>query len=168
MHIKDVAQLKDFGNYCMDLPLSRIDDKIMTWIADDYLQLIPNFQRGHRWTEQQRIDFVEFILKGGKTNPLVFNHPGWMTSFKGNFVCVDGLQRLTALCMFLDGQLAIFGGHYRSEIEGLETAMKAIYIKMYINDLKTDSEVIEWYLELNSGGTPHTQEELDKARSLIV
>jgi hypothetical protein len=27
--------------------------------------------------------------------------------------------------------------------------------------------VLQWYLELNSGGTPHTKEELDKVKKML-
>ena len=168
MHINDIKKLKNFGNYRFDMQLNGLNDKVNFWIKEDNLELIPNFQRGHVWTPQQRISFVEFILKGGITNPIIFNHPGWMSTFKGNFVCVDGLQRLTALNLFLDNKLIVFGDHYRSEIEGIESLLKSIMLKVYINDLKTDNEVIEWYLELNSGGTQHSKEDLDKARSCMV
>jgi hypothetical protein len=36
-----------------------------------------------------------------------------------------------------------------------------------VNDLKTEAEVLRWYLEINAGGTPHTEEELDKVRKML-
>lgn len=36
-----------------------------------------------------------------------------------------------------------------------------------INDLQTEEEVLNWYLEMNSGGTVHTKEELDKVKHLL-
>jgi hypothetical protein len=37
----------------------------------------------------------------------------------------------------------------------------------HVNDLKTREEVLIWYLEMNSGGTPHTKEELDRVKRML-
>lgn len=31
------------------------------------LEMNPDFQRGHIWTEEQQSKYIEFILKGGKS-----------------------------------------------------------------------------------------------------
>lgn len=36
-----------------------------------------------------------------------------------------------------------------------------------VNDLKTRAEVMQWYVDMNSGGTVHSAEEIDRVRSLI-
>ena len=36
-------------------------------------------------------------------------------------------------------------------------------MKININDLPTRKDVLQWYLEMNSAGTPHTKEEINKA-----
>jgi hypothetical protein len=38
----------------------------------------------------------------------------------------------------------------------------------YVNDLSTRAEVLQWYLDLNSGGVVHTSEELDKVKLLLA
>jgi hypothetical protein len=168
VNINDIKKLKSFGNYSVDYPLNHLRDTIDRWVKEDGLQLNPDFQRGHVWTEEQSIAFVEFILRGGKTSPMLLNHPGWMSSFAGKFVCVDGLQRLTALLRFLKNDLPVFGGHYCEDIEKIELLLRGISLNFYINELKTREEVIEWYLELNAGGTPHSKEELDRVAQLLL
>lgn len=39
--------------------------------------------------------------------------------------------------------------------------------KINVNNLLTRREVLQWYVEFNSGGTPHTTEELDRVRALL-
>lgn len=166
MKASDIKEVKPFGNYSADTQLGYFERKITEWVNEG-LELCPDFQRGHVWTERQQVAFVEFILKGGKTNPILFNHSGWMRDFEGEFVCVDGLQRITAIIKFLNNELAVFGGHCRADIEGIDKILQRVFIKMYVNDLKTRKEVIEWYIELNSGGTPHTEEELERVKGLL-
>jgi hypothetical protein len=40
-------------------------------------------------------------------------------------------------------------------------------IKLNINDLKTKKEVLQWYLDFNTGGTVHTEEEIVKVKKLL-
>jgi len=39
--------------------------------------------------------------------------------------------------------------------------------KLNVNTLQSREEVLKWCLEMNSGGTPHPQEELDRVRDLL-
>jgi hypothetical protein len=168
VNINDIKKLKSFGNYSVEYSLHRLSNTIDRWVKEDGLQLNPDFQRGHVWTEEQSIAFVEFILRGGKSGSILLNHPGWMSSFDGEFVCVDGLQRLTSLLRFLQNDLPVFGGHYCKDIEDIGLLLREISFNFYINELKTREEVLEWYLELNAGGTPHSQEEIDRVARLIL
>lgn len=103
-------------------------------------------------------------MKGGSTNNvLYFNHPGWMNSFKGEFVIVDGLQRLTAILEFLDNKFKVFSSLHSTDIN-----MAGNWgVKFNINNLKTRREVLTWYLEINENATPHTTEEIMRVKELI-
>jgi hypothetical protein len=164
---RDIKKFTDEGHYNVVISLGMLCDKIKDWIDDLKLQLNPDFQRGHVWTEKQQTAFVEFILRGGKTTALQFNHPGWMGSFKGEFVCVDGLQRITALMKFVNNELPVFGGNYLDDFEDKDVLLRGFDIPVRVNALKTRKEVLTWYLELNTGGTPHTDDEIDKVKELL-
>lgn len=130
------------------------------------LNLDPDFQRGHVWTEAQQIAFVEYGLKGGTSGKeIYFNCVGWMSSFKGPFELVDGKQRINAVLRFIRNEIPAFD-YYFKEYEGRMPPGSEFYFS--INNLKTRSAVLKWYLEMNSGGTPHTMEELEKVRIMIV
>lgn len=89
--------------------------------------------------------------------------PNSANAFEGSFVLVDGLQRLTAVMRFLKGEITAFG-YYYGEFEDKPHDCDFI---LCINDLPTRALVLQWYLDLNSGGVVHTQEELDRARMLL-
>jgi len=126
----------------------------------------PPFQRAHVWTKQQQIAFVEFVLAGGVgSNTIRWNCAGWMGSFKGPFVLVDGKQRLTAVLRFLRNEIGVFGGHYLREYDKLRCVQHDFV--MMINSLDTTKEVLEWYLQINAGGVIHTDEELNKVRGML-
>ncbi len=137
------------------------------------LDLNPDFQRGHVWSKQQQVDFVEFMLQGGKgSNILRFNCVGWMQDWRGPFVLVDGKQRLEAALAFMDNRVAVFADRFNQEgyrlcdFEDKLGSFDPNFVCM-VNNLNTREKVLKWYLEINSGGVVHTDEELDKVRKLL-
>lgn len=166
MKASEIERLTNRGTYQVDFKLSYLQKEIQEW-QEEGLDLCPDFQRGHVWTPQQQTGFVEYILRGGKTSELLFNTKGNYADTSEDFVCVDGLQRLTALLLFLEDKLSVFGGHTRSQIEGIELLLREIYLTFRINELLTRKAVLQWYLELNAGGTPHTDSEINRVRDLL-
>lgn len=196
MKFGDIKMLTPSGSYEVNTPLDHLPNAIDRYIEEYGLQLCPDFQRGHVWTRKQQIDYVEFFLRGGMSGRVVyFNHPNWM-SFRepkpgeyNDMVCVDGLQRITALLLFARGGLPAFG-HYVNPAtnehpqecphlppvevgpgpffeDWVRMARAGDNFRININNLKTRDMVLRWYIELNSGGTPHTEAELAKVKKLL-
>lgn len=167
MKFSDIQQYTSDGNYNINMRF----DFLMTWLKEEIeqygLQLNPDFQRGHVWTENQQIKYIEHILKGGKTGKVIyFNHTGWNKDYKGDYVCVDGLQRLTAIQRFMNNEIKVFG-IYLDEFEDKKIMLRKIDVIINVNDLKTRAEVLKWYIEFNSGGTIHTEEEINRVKKLL-
>lgn len=129
-------------------------------INRDNLELNPDFQRGHVWSEHQQIKFVEFILRGGRTTEILLNKN------ENTYVVVDGLQRITAITKFLNNEFEVFGGYTASQINHAQL-MYGNEVDVYTHNLKTRKEILQWYVEINSGGTPHTDEEIERVKNLI-
>lgn len=168
MNFKNIPQRTHDGSYGVDVSWGDLEDSIARYTKNYALDLCPDFQRGHVWTPEQRVAYVESKLSGGVphgTDFVRFNHPGWQRSYEGQMVCVDGLQRLTTALMFVRDEIPVFGGHVRSQIEG--HLPHDISFRVVINNLKTREAVLQWYLELNSSGTPHSPEEIARVRGLL-
>lgn len=165
MKFKDIPKFTQSGNWQTDMEWEYFIKWIQKLIEEDDLQLNPDFQRGHVWSESQQIAYIEFRLRGGKTgNVVYFNHPEWMGSFIGEFVCVDGLQRITAIQRFLNNEIKAFGTYYKDFEDALP---RDIHMTVNINNLKTKEEVLKWYIEMNEGGTPHSEEEINKVKTML-
>ena len=41
-------------------------------------------------------------------------------------------------------------------------------IKFNVNNLQTREELLTWYLEMNTGGTPHSDEEIERVKGLLA
>lgn len=106
-------------------------------------------------------------MRGGKSARVIyFNSPNWNYQYTDadELVCVDGLQRITAALAFLHNEIPAFG-HYYSEYED-KMPFEVDFI-FNVNDLKTRAEVLQWYIEMNTGGTPHTNKEIEKVKHLL-
>ena len=171
MKFKDIPQLTREGSYQINVPFRYVLERIKEWEKDKYfkLQLNPKFQRGHVWTEDQQVAYIEFILRGGKSAKVIyFNKPSWQNSMiidsYDDFVCVDGLQRLTAVMKFLNNEIKVFDTYYKDFEDKLPIRIDLIF---NVNDLKTEKEVLQWYVDMNAGGTPHTNEEIERVKKMI-
>lgn len=166
----DIPKFTADGSYQVDMDIRRIPE----WIENEQktmeLQLNPDFQRGHVWTEEQQISWLEYFLRGGKSgNVVYFNCPSWHYEVKdgdyNDYVCVDGLQRLTAIQRFIGNEIKVFGSYFK-EFEDPRRANQYT-LKLNVNDLKTKKEVLQWYVDMNSGGTPHTSDEIQRVKRMI-
>lgn len=169
MKFRDIPQFVEDGNYEVDIPFDHIIGNLNRWNDQYTLNLDPDFQRKYVWTEKQQIQWLEFFLQGGKSGRIIyFNHPSWMITGKSpsynEFVLVDGKQRLQAAKLFLNNQIKVFD-HYYSEYEDKINYLHTL--RFNVNTLKTKKEVLMWYLQMNSGGTPHTQSELNKVKQML-
>lgn len=139
-------------------------------------ELNPDFQRGHIWSVGQQIHFIENLLKGIAELKIIFNCPTWnaisnvdttdINQF--DFVCLDGLQRITAVLDFIDMKFKIFNNTYSHEdLKGTYFDLKKykFNIEMYNFDNKRD--MIKFYIDYNTGGTPHSESEILRVKKML-
>lgn len=168
--INDVRKFTPEPSWCVDVSLKDLENFVSQHLDPaNGLDLEPDFQRAHVWTKMQQIAFMEFFLRGGRTGrDLYFNSPKWPAlCAPGQYVIVDGKQRLQAARRFMRGEIPVFG-YYLCEFEDRDHLRYHLNFKWHINSLETRAEVLQWYLEFNSAGTPHTQEELNRVRGLLL
>jgi len=130
---------------------------------------IPDYQRAACWTEVQQAAFLGFVLEGG---PCPAFYVREVTDSSGTWrdELVDGQQRLLAFRAWTEHRVpAVLPTRGRSlwcrgapggEMDRTMSAPVARFSS-------TRAEAIAIYLALNSGGTPHTQEELVRARAKL-
>ena len=174
---QDVPQYMGDAGYIIHADLMWLPRELYRWYnyADDtdfsnenscvWRIPVPDFHRGHVWTEAQQVAFIEHTLCGGEGGTLRFNQPGWGKDWKGDMEVVDGLQRITAVLRFLSNEIRVFGS-LRREYTDNPRLLRARFV-LQANNLQTRAEVLRWYLELNATGTPHTEAELDRVRAMM-
>lgn len=154
------------AGYFLDIDLDDLGSTLEHYKERHGLELNPDFQRGHVWTEQQQIDYIEFLLTDpdrDKSTQVVFNCPGWMSSnWKKEMVCVDGLQRITACLRFLNNEIPAYGTYYKDYSGWMNAKLQFV-----IGAFHKKSDILKWYLEINSKGTPHTDEEIQRVQKML-
>jgi len=169
----DIPRFSSWGKYTCDVTWNDLEYQIERYVSEYSLNLDPDFQRDHVWSEEKRIAYVEYVLKGGNQNRhIIFNHPGWFTDFKGEMTLVDGKQRLESTRRFLNNELPVFNDIYRKDFTRngrLSSRISSDYsFKFYINNLRTRKELLQFYLDLNTGGVVHTKEEINRVKELLA
>jgi hypothetical protein len=180
MRFEEIPQFTRWANYQVNVSWDYLEKHIESLSAEGsnfVLDLDPDFQRAHVWTEEQQRRYVEYILRGGKASrQLLFNCAGWNSRIKncGPYVLVDGKQRLESVRKFMRGDLSIFhngfcGNKKPLTIHDFENRPRITGADFLwsVNDLETRKEILQWYLDLNTGGTIHTEEEINKVKKLL-
>ncbi len=166
---RDIPQFTRWGSWECDFSIDRLVFNLDEWVTTLGLELSPDFQRGNVWRSRQQVEFLEFFLRGGKTaRVLYFNKPSWHNKVKtpyDDFVIVDGLQRLGAIRKFVQNEMRVFGSYFREFTDSIRITHT---LKVHVNDLPTRAEVLQWYVDFNSGGTVHSAAEIARVRELIA
>ena len=183
LNYKDIPKLTGDGRYQVDVDFLNLEKMLEFWNVD----MDPDFQRGYVWTRAQQIAYVETRLRGEVASRMIqLNNPGINSAVNAPTVMVDGKQRVTAVRQFLNNEFPIFKNMYMAALPLPVTDIMArpgyyfrdiqnfpgmgylnCSFRFCINNLKTKAEVLKWYLELNAGGTIHTEDELNHVKMLL-
>lgn len=91
------------GSYQVDVDIRHIPGWIKDMEDEMGLELNPGFQRGHVWTRDQQIAWLEFFLRGGKTgnNNGLLSRDGdeVITSLNGDIIIPEGITGLNGIIL---------------------------------------------------------------------
>lgn len=131
---------------------------------------IPAYQRARAWTDHQASSFVGNMITGGICPPCWINR----NLYKDQMEIIDGQQRLVSLHRWMLGELEAVDPVSRDEIwvtDFTELDIRRLYHKVWMQVMYVDltvSEQLNLYLRLNTGGTPHTESEIQKVRDMLA
>lgn len=81
------------------------------------------------------------------------------------------LQNIKKEFIIAETELAKYANNIRKTKDKLhdfeDKIPRDIDLKLNINNLQTRREVLQWYIELNSEGTIHTDAEIDRVKELL-
>lgn len=143
--------------------------------AGGSFDLTPDYQRGHVWKQEQRVYFIESLIRRTAEAKVLFNCPGWTSASEEGgdipehtFQCIDGLQRLTTLRMFMANEIKVFGGYTAAQLKGTPFCPRNFRLQISIYQFNWRADLLQFYLDLNQGGTVHSVSELSRVQELLV
>lgn len=132
--------------------------------------IIPFYQRDRIWTTEQQANWMGHLLSGAPCPTIYIREVDTPDGFRDELL--DGQQRLTACLDWLAGDIP---AHIPWSEQNLwcpkDAPDKALFrlaipcVTMPVTT--TDEDAMNMYLRINTAGTPHTQEELDRVRHLL-
>ncbi|MHD0644468.1 DUF262 domain-containing protein [Pseudomonas aeruginosa] len=141
------------------------------------IDFCPEYQRGHVWTPEQQLRYVESVLRGTVSTAgltLQFNCPNFIHEGQHSkclprgIQCMDGLQRYTTAMRFLNGEIKPFG----LSIDDLSGSMYAVHLHFEFHiemfSYQKLSDVLYHYAGINGAGTQHSPEELERVNTLLT
>lgn len=169
MKFSDIKRMTR-AKYNINVPWRYLERTLEGYREDFRLNMNPDFKRAHSWTPKQKTRFIEWVFRGGKNGlDIFFNYPNWMKCRREDstteMVIVDGKQRLCAVLDFLHDRIPVYGCLY-SEYED-RLSVTGVSFTFHINDLTDRKDILQWYIDMNTGGTIHSEEEIERVRSLL-
>jgi uncharacterized protein YndB with AHSA1/START domain len=163
----------DFPMWTLEEGLKRLATDMSKAVDVNYT---PDFQRGHVWTPDQQLKFTEALVRKFIPPHLLvvqFNYPHWRdhtpdSDLPNEIQCIDGLQRITAIRKFMAGEIKPFGLHVdqlQRTTLSFHRMTRVVRIQMHAFTRKAD--LLQYYLDLNEGATPHAPEELSRVKAML-
>jgi hypothetical protein len=140
--------------------------------GEEVYDLSADYQRPAVWTAEQMSSFVGFAMTGG-TVPTVYCRRIESVENRKTEV-VDGKQRIRAICAFIKGHIPASFIHRGKCHEVWWMALDEIDRRCRTLDLSVSYnnwsrvQAMDFYVRLNGAGTPHTPEELERVRNLLL
>ena len=164
LEAKYVKQMRQIHPQKIELPISALRQMV-----DEQIQLDPTFQRRDRWDNKKRSRLMESIIMNVPIPPVFLGEDKY-----GQYVVLDGRQRLTAVYEFLRNTYALEKLEIWGELNGLRysdlenRSLAPILRRRFIPAillLKESSPEVKYdvFDRLNTGGVTANQMEIRNA-----
>lgn len=164
------------NSYSVSVPVSTAIQSLLSYMNNaepkddiDIFNAVPSFQRDNdKWSELMQIKFIENVLKGYKSTIMLYEIvPAGDTPTLVNCLILDGLQRITALYRFINGEIKAFNKSYGELVAGKVLSSTRRVLEMKIYSFASEREAINFYIEMNENIT-HSPMDIAKARGRLV
>lgn len=158
------AQMRQIVTQKLDLPVSAL-----LAMLKDQIRLNPEFQRRERWDEARQSRWIESLVMNVPIPPVFLGEDEY-----GQYVVLDGRQRLTAVSKFLNNDLKLRGLDVWNDLNGMtfQAMVKRDFDKYLTRRfipavviLKESSSVVKYdvFDRLNTGGVQANHMEIRNA-----
>jgi uncharacterized protein with ParB-like and HNH nuclease domain len=152
----DIVKIK-VPTYKVNISVRHLRKSLQDLAGNGTLQMNPPFQRGYKWNDQQKEKYLEYFFKNGPSARDIYFNQAEFGKGIGDLQVIDGKQRLSSFFDFFDGKIKIFEKYF-NEFEDQINIADTLIVNVF--EFKDERDVIKWYLDTNTGGTYHTDEDL--------
>ena len=149
------------------IAVCQIRHEVITACKEQLLEpekYIPEFQRDNdKWSKKMQVKFIENIITGCVTQISLYTttdkeFPKWLI--------LDGLQRLTAISLFLSNELKVFNGLTYDDVKAnINGEYNPIEFKLY--RFNNEVEAVEFYIAINENIT-HSKKDIQRAKDYLA
>ena len=139
--------------------------QLVDMIAEDDVDLAPDFQRHYVWKFRQQCSLIESLLLGIPLPSFYFNEDP-----SGRLQVVDGVQRLTTISRYVKNEFKLRSMTYLHDLEGqgfdnlqamFRRRLNAVQFVAHVIDPQTPYRVkFEIFRRINTGGSPLSAQEI--------
>ena len=165
---REFKTLKDKFNIS-SASLNNIEDLVYLGFQYDDKYIVPEYQRELVWTLEQKQSLIKSVLVGNPIGDFLFKEETNKKRDTFHYTIIDGQQRLNALREFSTGVFPLEDGRFLKDLtswDGRSFFEYNTFVGLKIRGISLEEE-IEIYLQRNAGGTTHTKEEIDLAKSFL-
>jgi hypothetical protein len=125
-----------------------------------------DYQRDHVWTLDDKIALIDSIFNNVDIGKFVFvERP--MGCDRKLLEIIDGKQRLTAICEFVEGRFQ-YNGYYYDELSFSDkNKINSHGISYGYLENPSRRAIFETFIKLNTAGRPMKNEDIDKVKKLL-
>lgn len=140
-------------------------ERLYEWYAMKQLELNPSYQRELVWTQSQKQEYIEAILKErAEITPVLI-----LKGTSDIHEVLDGKQRLTSIIEYLENKFALKSGEYFKDLSRKDTTYFLNAPVKYKRILAYDVEMevpldfkLAYFLEINAKGTKVSEDHIRK------
>lgn len=128
-----------------------------------FFELNPIYQRDNsKWNKKQKIAYIENLVRNIAPVEFKFNR-----NKSEEMTCIDGLQRITAILDFINGEFLVFGDMDLLALSKTRFSLSRRNLVFKLYSFQENIDLYHFYLKLNEGGTQHSKVDIDKVKRLI-
>ena len=140
-------------------------DLLEDWIERHNVDLNPPYQRWYVWNEEQKIAYIEYILRGGISGrTIIVNLPNG--DYSKGMECIDGQQRIKTVLSFIKGDFKVFNNTIGFSDLSLSVLNDLFFLENQYR-FTDKKDIVNVYIWLNTGGSIHTKEDIKIAEDYL-
>ena len=129
------------------------------------LNMNPPYQRGHVWTDEDKISLIKSVFSNVDIGKFVVVHLGY--GGKYSYEILDGKQRLTALMEYYENRFPVMGKYYNELTRSDRYHFKDYIVHFAMIENATAEQKLRYFIMLNTGGVSVSEDHMFKVKRML-